>query len=172
MKNFYQMLFRTTLIALALTAMPAISAADEDSVATNITKQSYFGVGAQLGLATGSGITVRHTWPMGLTIEGTAFFFSTGRPIWNFGAEAQYLLSSGEMDRFYALGGVGFYYNGGTAQQNTLTGPTRIGIGVGYEWFVSNAMSLSGELPFTAFLGSGKVSVLPLPQLQFMFYFR
>jgi hypothetical protein len=172
MKSFYHVFLKTILLVFTALTIPVVCIADEDSVAANITKQSYFGVGAQLGLASGSGISVRHSWPNGLTLEGTAFFFSTGRPIWNFGAEVQYLLSSSDKDRLYALGGVGFYYNGGTASQNTLSSPTRIGVGIGYEWFVSNQMSVSAELPFTVFLGTGTVSVLPLPQIQFMYYFN
>ncbi|NQW29676.1 MAG: hypothetical protein HQ472_04105 [Ignavibacteria bacterium] len=164
---------RKTLAVFSIFALLSISAlAEQDSTQANIKKQNQFAVGAQLGLATGSGVSVRYTMDFGLALETTMFYFSTGKPIWNIGFEAQYALSHSEIEKFYVVGGVSYYYNGGSFNQNTLNGPSRFGIGLGYEWYFLPNVSIAGELPFTFFLGDNAPTVLPLPQLQLMYHIR
>lgn len=134
---------------------------------------NFWAVGLQGGLATGSGLSVRTTMMNRFAFEATGFVWSTGNIWWNLGLEAQYLLDQAFDHRFYALGGVGYYFHANDLKDNTLSAPFRIGVGIGYEWFFSPKACLAAEVPITFFPNDGgKMTILPLPQLQLMFYFR
>jgi len=117
----------------------------------------------------GTGISGRAAFTNDLVFEATAFFISFGNVWYNIGGEVQYTLNDANQSRLYALAGAGYYRNDDNAGLNEFTSPTRVGIGVGYEWILDKRMSLGIELPFTMFIGDA-IRVYPIPQLQFMYF--
>ncbi|MBL7997917.1 MAG: hypothetical protein JNL32_04685 [Candidatus Kapabacteria bacterium] len=140
-----------------------------------MNRDAYFGVGAQLGASTGGGISMRYTMPNRIGTELTFWYLTLGsdRAMYNIGAEFQYKLDNSADSRVYAIGGVGYYGESLTkdsvSNSNTLTGPFRFGVGLGYEWSISRAAMINVEGVLTIF--SDK-TVLPLPQMGFVYYFR
>ncbi|MBC8124831.1 MAG: hypothetical protein H7X70_03775 [Candidatus Kapabacteria bacterium] len=140
------------------------------TVGSRLRDENFFAIGLQAGVATGSGLAFRFSSASRFAGEIVMGYVAIRNPVWSFGGELQYLLSNSSSYRFYALGGMSVNYvdKDGT---NSLTAPARIGIGVGYEWFVSENISLGAELPITIFLKS-PTEVFPTPQLHMMFYFQ
>jgi len=140
------------------------------SIATaRSTAGPQWSLGVQAGLTSGAGISGRAAFSNDLVLEATAFFISFGNVWYNIGGEVQYTLNDSHDSRLYALAGAGYYRNDDDNGVNEFTSPTRIGIGVGYEWILDKRMSLGIELPFTMFIGDA-IRVYPLPQLQFMYF--
>jgi len=133
------------------------------------TKNPQWSLGVQAGLMSGTGISGRAAFTNDLVFEATAFFISFGNVWYNIGGEVQYTLNDANQSRLYALAGAGYYRNDDNAGLNEFTSPTRVGIGVGYEWILDKRMSLGIELPFTMFIGDA-IRVYPIPQLQFMYF--
>ena len=86
---------------------------------------------------------------------------------YDIGGQVQYDLVRGETTRFYACGGMGYFYSGESGH-NDLNGPFRLGAGIGGEKGRLESFSFSGELMFTYFNDG---TVLPLPQLSAHYYF-
>lgn len=149
---------------------PVQSSSESQTVGSRLQSEDFFGLGLQTGLATGTGITIRYSNDSRLGGEVTLGLFALNRSYISLGGEIHYMLSNSSKYRFYALGGMSgnFVSNDGA---NLLNSPIRLGIGAGYEWFLSNSLTFGVELPFTIFLDS-PISVLPLPQFQLMFYFQ
>lgn len=133
------------------------------------TKNTQWALGLQAGLLSGAGISGRVAFANDLALEATAFFISFGNVWYNIGGEVQYTLNDAHESRLYALAGAGYYRNDNDSGMNAFTSPTRVGIGVGYEWIIDNRMSFGIELPFTMFIGDA-IRVYPIPQLQFMYF--
>jgi hypothetical protein len=170
----------STILLAFICAMP-IAAQDTTAIITNSTQttstvgsrlrdENFFALGLQAGLATGSGIAFRYTTPSRFAGEITIGYIAIEKTAWSIGGELQYLLSNSSKYRFYALGGLSANYVGENGE-NTLNAPVRIGLGVGYEWFFNEHISLGAEVPITIFLDNPAI-VLPIPQLQLMFYFQ
>jgi hypothetical protein len=133
-------------------------------------EQSVFGVGLAASLCSGMGLSFKHhvaKIPFAYQISG-GVFKSSGTLLWDIGAELQYDLTVTATNRLYAVGGLGYYYKGDST--NELAGPTRFGIGVGYEFQLSTSINLSLNLMFTAFVPSGQL--LPLPSGGLHVYFK
>lgn len=146
------------------------TSATKSSVGSRLRDENFFALGVQAGLATGSGISFRYTSSSRFAAEINLGYIAIEKTAWSVGGELQYLLSNSPKYRFYALGGLSANYVGENGA-NTLNAPVRIGIGVGYEWFFNEHISLGAEVPITIFLDD-PVIVLPIPQFQLMFYFQ
>ena len=142
----------------------------KQTVGSRLRDENFFAIGLQAGIATGSGLAFRFSSASRFAGEIIMGYVAIRNPVWSFGGELQYLLSNSSSYRFYAIGGMSVNYVRKEGV-NSLTAPVRIGIGVGYEWFVSENISLGAELPITIFLES-PTEVYPTPQLQMMFYFQ
>ena len=175
---------RTTLLALFVLAIvpfaataqtdtlkpPTATATSSNTLASELDDENFFGVGLQVGLATGSGVTVRYSLANRFVFEVNGIYLAINDPLWTVGFEGQYRLNTTTNSSLYALAGAGFYH-AAKGDTNKLDAPIRIGIGVGYEWFISRNFSLALELPITIFI-QDEIAVLPLPQLQVIYYFK
>jgi hypothetical protein len=82
------------------------------------------------------------------------------------GGEYQYDLVRGLDTRFYFIGGVGYYYSG--SGRNDISGPFRIGVGIGGEFKLHESFHVSVGGLYTFYSDS---QVLPLPQISAHYYF-
>ena len=158
------------LIAQDATVITTTDPQTSRTVGSRLRDENFFAIGLQAGIATGSGIAFRFSSASRFAGEIIFGYVAIRNPVWSIGGEFQYLLSNSSSYRFYALGGISTNYVGKDGV-NSLTAPARIGIGVGYEWFFNQNISLGAEVPITIFLESPTI-VLPIPQLQMMFYFQ
>lgn len=145
------------------------------------TEKMRFGVGAQAGLMSGMGIGVR-VHPAGrMSVQVAGGALSGGESVMaSFGAEGQYDFDWRERSRFYGFIGFGYYTNGeeelteaaGTwapgKEDPRLKSPFRAGLGIGYEWDLSNVLIFSASVAFTYF---SEGQFLPLPQLGLYYMF-
>ncbi|MCX8052042.1 MAG: DUF481 domain-containing protein [Chlorobi bacterium] len=140
----------------------------------NLDEAPYYGVGFQLGFATGVGFSFRYTSPRRFALELNAGYITAGknRAWYSVGAEVQYQFDNSLDSRFYGFAGLGYYADDKDSVGNVLSYPTRLGLGVGYEWFISRAAALSLEAPLTFFIGEPGVQVFPTPQFGIVYYFR
>ena len=83
------------------------------------------------------------------------------------GAEAQFDFSRKESERFFLVLATG-YYHSGKPEENELSGPVRVGLGVGAEVSLGGQLHASGEVLFCYFSDG---NVLPLPQVGLHYYF-
>lgn len=174
---------RSSLVLIAIMALMVTSAArsqetvDPLPAPTTLIEvmqhEQYWAVGLQAGITTGMGLSVRTVFPNRFAIEAQGGYLSVSDGVWSAGVEAQFQLDYAFDHRLYALAGAGAFFDGDSSSTNTLEQPTRLGIGIGYEYFVGRKSVLGLEVPITFFIGGGKkMQVLPLPQLQFMYYFN
>jgi hypothetical protein len=147
------------------------------ALAENLRQSDYWAIGAQYGLLGGAGITLHYSMANRFAVELTGGYITLGDGMWSVGAEAQYLLDHGADNRLYALVGAGNYHVGNKDTSgvisNKLSHPFRLGLGVGYEYFLGPKASVSLELPVVIFMprAGGRAEVYPFPQLQFLYYF-
>ena len=131
-------------------------------------RENVFGLGLAGGAASGVGLSFRHHLPTSWSYEITGGIIKVNEKISSaIGAELQYDLVRGGTSRFFAGGGVGYYYSG-KSRGNELDGPARLGLGVGGEFVATPGADITLEMFFT-FFSDG--TVLPLPQLGFHYYF-
>lgn len=162
------------------------------SIRETLKGKTYFGIGLQAGLSTGMGVTFSASFPNRVGAEMTIGYLGFGDvTLFSMGAEGQYFLDDAGNSRLYALLGGGYYYavtdtamtvtDTITKKVTTLPQPNeanggpgagRIAIGIGYEWAVSEKMTISLEIPITLFIGGPKSNVYPLPQLSMLYYFK
>ena len=130
--------------------------------------RSIFGMGLSAGVASGFGLSFRQHLPGEVSYQIVGGIIKADRKLYyNFGTELQYDLARGESTRFFAAGALGYFYSGENGS-NDLSGPARLGAGIGIESAGMQSLSLSLELLFTYFSDG---SVLPLPQLAAHYYF-
>lgn len=147
------------------------------TLADQLRSTDYWAIGAQYGLLGGTGLTLHYSMANRFSVELTGGYITLGDGMWSVGAEAQYLLDHGSDNRLYALVGAGNYHVGTVDSagviSNNLSHPFRLGLGVGYEYFLSHKASIAAELPVVIFLPrqGGRAEVYPFPQLQFLYYF-
>ncbi len=154
------------------TLQPADTATTRSAVV--LDEAPYYGVGFQLGFVSGVGFSFRYTSPKRFALELNAGYITAGknRAWYAVGAEAQYQFDNSLDSRFYGVAGLGYYADDKDSVGNVLSYPTRFGLGVGYEWFISRAAALALEVPLTFFIGEPGVQVFPTPQLGIIYYFR
>lgn len=130
-------------------------------------EETVYGLGVSGGLVSGFGLSFRHHFPAEISYQLVGGIIKVDRKLsYNFGGVLQYNLMRGERVRFYACGGLGYFYSG--EEKNDLTAPLRAGVGIGIEQARFEAFALSGEFMFT-FFSDG--SILPLPQVSAHYYF-
>ena len=161
---------RWMLGVLILTLVPSVLlsqvSVSGDNKAENFDK-SVYGLGFAGGPASGVGISFRDHLPskvslqlvFGIVKDKVNTFLSTG-------AEIQYDLVRGNSTRFYFGPAVGYFYSG--SDKNTFEAPTRVGIGLGGEFNVRDALHFSVEGMFV-FFSDG--TIIPMPQASLHYYF-
>jgi hypothetical protein len=129
---------------------------------------NVFGLGLFGGPATGVGLSFRHhlASPVSYQITGGIIKISD-KLSYDIGGEVQYDLARPTGNRFFVMGGLGYYY-AGKDDGNEMSGPARLGLGLGGEFGTSTAFNVTVEAVFTYFTDG---TVLPLPQLGFHYYF-
>lgn len=162
---------QTDSVATRTPVAPPPAMRGDGASAEKLNYSPFFGIGAQLGFATGTGISLRYTDPRRMAGEVNFWYITLGKDkaFYSVGAEFQYQLDNSLDSRLYAVAGIGYYGNSEANVDNTLSAPARIGAGVGYEWFISRAAALDAEMLLTFFTDK---TVLPTPQIGFVYYFR
>jgi hypothetical protein len=145
------------------------------------TEQLRFGVGAQAGLMSGMGLGVR-IHPIGrMSVQIAGGAISGGESVAaSVGMEGQFDFDWRDRSRFYGFVGMGYYTNGEEEltlaaktwepgkEDPRLKSPFRAGIGLGYEWDISNVLIFSACVGFTYF---SEGMFLPLPQIGLYYMF-
>jgi len=130
-------------------------------------ERSVYGLGFAGGPASGVGISFRDHFPskvslqlvFGILKDNVNTFVSTG-------AELQYDLVRGSSTRFYFGPAFGYFFEG--SKTNSFRAPTRVGIGLGGEFNLRDALHFSIEGMFV-FFSDG--AIIPLPQASVHYYF-
>ncbi len=131
-------------------------------------RTNVFGLGFVGGPTTGLGLSFRHHLPSPFSYQLVGGIIkATDRLYYSVGAEFQFDLSRTSVVRFYAAGGLSYFYSG-ISGHNDMVAPTRIGIGIGAETEAGGGFHVNGDLLFTYFSDG---TVLPLPQIGFHYYF-
>lgn len=129
--------------------------------------REVFGLGGNLSLGTGLGLSFRHHLASKFSYQISAGIIKDSKTLlYDLGTEFQYDLMRSEFIRFYSGGGFGYYYKG--EDKNELKGPLRIAIGIGAETKAKSALHASVNLYFTYFTNG---TILPLPQFGIHYYF-
>jgi len=129
--------------------------------------QPVYGLGFAAGWASGIGISFRSHFPTKSSLQGVFGIIKTADKMsLSVGAEYQYDLARGNASRFYFAGGAGYFYQG--VDRNEVSGPARLGLGVGGEFQLQEGLHFSLAGLFT-FFSDGRV--IPLPQVALHYYF-
>jgi hypothetical protein len=153
------------LLLLPCSIFAQVSVGSENR-AESFEKQVY-GLGISAGPASGLGISFRDHFASKLSLQ--LVFGILRDKINSFvsaGGEVQYDLVRGNSTRFYFATAACYLYNG--SDKNLFEAPSRVGLGVGGEFKVRNALHVSLEGLFVYFSDG---SVIPLPQVSFHYYF-
>jgi hypothetical protein len=165
MKRSIVMVFASLLVmssSLAQVVMP-----ERDGAAD--MRKSVYGLGFSGGPASGLGLSFRHHLPSIVSYQIIGGIIKVDdRMSYSVGAEVQVDLARSEVVRFFAAGGLSYFYTGKTSR-NDMDGPGRIGAGLGGELYAGTGVHVALELLFTYFNDG---TVLPLPQVGFHYYFR
>ncbi len=131
-------------------------------------RTSVFGLGFAGGPATGLGLSFRHHLPSPFSYQIIGGVLkATDRLLYSVGGEVQYDLSRTPVMRFYAAGGMSYFF-AGVSGNNEMKGPGRVGVGVGIESGLPSGFNVNADVLFTYFTDG---TVLPLPQLGLHYYF-
>lgn len=138
-------------------------------------RTAAYGVGLNVGLLSGAGLSGRATFPGGFSAQLAFFVMTLGDYLhFNVGGEAQYGLIRKNDNRLYALLGMGLYSStlksDTTDRGNVIANPFRVGLGLGYEYFTSQNFVIAISGAITYFPTTSEV--YPLPEIGFFWYFR
>lgn len=174
-------IFLSSLLLLLVTNQSLSTLADTTAlpfvvkpIEQNIFQTSnLWGVGGYGGLMSGIGLSCRYH-PIGrVGFQLTAGAIKFDDLMYDFGLEAQFDFDSQGRTRFYGYIGGGFYnytkQDSGKAKENRLKAPGRLGLGIAYEWAVSEKLVFNANLAFTYFTNG---DILPLPQIGIYYYFN
>jgi hypothetical protein len=129
--------------------------------------KSVYGLGFSAGWASGIGISFRSHFPSKISGQGVFGIIKTSDKLsLSLGGEGQYDLVRSNRTRVFGAGSLSYYYSG--SGSNEVSGPFRIGVGVGGEFQVQQAFHVTLEGMFT-FFSDGRV--IPLPQISAHYYF-
>lgn len=163
------------LSMIPLRAQTSTPIAAADSVGgEDFYRNPSYGVGLNVGLVSGAGLSGRATFPGGFAAQASFFIMTLGQwTHFNIGGEAEYAFIRKNDWRLYSLLGMGFYSSrtdDTTRPGNRIANPFRIGLGLGYEWFAGEqfVIALSGALTYFPTTSE----FYPTPQAGFFFYFR
>ena len=130
--------------------------------------RSIFGLGVSASFVNGFGFSFRHHLPSEISYQvGFGIIKTASNLLYNLGGEMQYDITRSGDTRFYACGGLGYFY-AGESGSNDLSGPFRVGVGVGGELRKIESFHLSGGLMITYFSDG---TIWPLPELSAHYYF-
>ena len=178
--------FTLLVFAILLASVAPLAAQIQEATAVPITtpqeerdlykdRETLWAIGLHGGLLSGMGLGLRMNYSQrfGFQLVGGAMTWKD-KFVYSVGFEGQFDFDTAKRSRLYALAAVGFYDNGEEEpkpgdEDKRLKGPLRAGLGVGYEWAVSDKMVLMANGAFTYFSNG---SFLPLPQLGIFYYFR
>lgn len=172
-------------LLLPVLAVLLLFAAGTQTTQAQSSENDYYmssarwGVGAQAGLMSGMGVGVRYHPRGRFGVQLAAGGISGGDGLAAaVGIEGQYDFDWRERSRFFGFVGMGYYTNGEEEltfeeweqgkEDPRLESPFRAGVGLGYEWDISNTLIFTANVAFTYF-SSG--SFLPLPQIGLYYLF-
>ena len=128
---------------------------------------TVYGLGFSAGWMSGVGLSFRAHLPSNASVQVVFGIIKTSDQLsMTLGGEYQYDLVRNKTTRFFVGGGLGYYYNGSSG--NDVSGPVRVGAGIGGEFQVQEAFHVSLEGMFV-FFSDGRV--IPLPQIAAHYYF-
>jgi hypothetical protein len=132
-------------------------------------RMNVFGLGVAVGPVSGVGLSFRHHPPGSFSYAIAGGIIKVDNTTaYDIGLEGQYDLVRNGTSRFFTAAGTGFYHSG-NGSHNDLSGPWRLGVGIGGELaVVASGFHVSGDLLFTYFSDG---TVLPLPQIGLHYYF-
>jgi hypothetical protein len=126
-----------------------------------------YGLGFAAGWGSGVGISFRSHLPSKVSAQGVFGIIKTSDKLYlSLGGELQYDLVRGNATRVFGAGALSYFYNG--SGSNEVSGPFRIGAGVGGEFQIQQALHVTVEGLFV-FFSDGRV--IPLPQIAAHYYF-
>jgi hypothetical protein len=136
------------------------------SNAEGLTKTAY-GLGFSAGWTSGIGLSFRSHLPSNSSVQGVFGIIKTSDKLsMSIGGEYQYDLVRSKTTRFFVGSALSYFYNGNGS--NEVSGPFRVGAGIGGEFQVQAALHITLEGLFT-FFSDGRV--IPLPQIAVHYYF-
>ncbi len=164
MKNIFFslliLLFVFVTISLAQITTSGLSKAEDLS-------KPVYGLGLSVGWGSGVGLSFRSHFPSKSSLQAVFGIIKTSNKLaMSVGGEYQYDLVRSNATRFFIASTIAYFYNG--AGSNEVTGPFRMGAGIGGEFQVQNALHVSVEGVFV-FFSDGRV--IPLPQIAAHYYF-
>lgn len=160
----------TVLLASFLCLYTAAGQVDGSSSGTRPLSlgRNVYGLGLSGGLVSGFGLSFRHHLPSTFSYQVVGGIIKGGQDLsYNIAGEIQADIMRGEQNRFYACGGMGYFFVGDTSVNN-LSAPVRFGVGVGNEWSNVAQFHVAAEVMLT-FFNDG--IIIPLPQLSAHYYF-
>jgi hypothetical protein len=129
--------------------------------------RNVYGLGLSAGPASGLGISFRDHFPSKISYQIVGGIIRTGgQTSASIGAEFQYDLVRAKSTRLFFGPSTSYFYNG--SGSNTFAGPFRIGMGVGGELNVQEAVNISLEGVFVYFSNG---DIAPMPQIACHYYF-
>lgn len=170
-----------TLLLFTLCAVPQATGqietptSDAATVGSDFYSTTYGAIGLHASLLSGAGISGRVTFPNRLSIQGTAFVMTAGEYThFNIGGEGQFAFAQGDGGRLFGLVGLGYYSSTSDKPEkpgNRIASPVKVGLGIGYEWFLSHSLTLDLSAPLvTWFIEEEKV--LPTVSASMHYYFK
>lgn len=138
--------------------------------------KSLWGIGGYGGLLSGIGLSARFHPAGRFCAQLTLGAMKFDQLMYAAGMELQFDFDSKGRSRFYGYIGGGYYYvgkeeekNGVKEKKNNLKGPARLGLGVAYEWAISEKLVFNLNGAFVYFTNG---DIWPMPQLGFFYYFN
>jgi hypothetical protein len=190
MKSTLRTLTGAFALTLILTALTQRGFAQTGTVGTvegdkTTLEQNVYGLGLNFSLMSGMGISFKEHFAQSrfsYMLTGYVYKDNSGAT-YDYGVELQYDIYLKAETRFYAFAGASYFYDGGSVnqvdpvsgliqsvQQNSLTGPTRLGCGAGFETSISSSVCFYANLSLTSFQPSGDLYIYPYGG--FMIYFK
>jgi len=128
---------------------------------------SVYGIGLSAGVASGLGLSFRHHLPSKFSYQLIGGVIKVDKKVsYNIGSELQYDFTRGTSTRFFGVGTLGYFYHGESS--NDVSGPLRIGLGIGGEFRMAESLNIGAEFLFTYYSNG---DILPLPQFNLHYYF-
>ncbi len=139
----------------------------EPETETKEMRTSVYGVGLSVGVASGFGLSFRHHFPSNFSYQLVGGIIKADEKVsYNIGGALHYDFVRGQSTRFFGGGAMGYFYQGDN--NNELKTPFRLGLGIGGEFRIAEALHFSAELLFTYFSNG---DIIPLPQAGIHYYF-
>ncbi len=130
--------------------------------------KNVYGLGFTAGWAEGIGVSFRTHLPSNSSFQGVFGIIKTKDKLaLSVGAGYQYDIVRSKASRFFVGSALAYNYLG--KGKNEVDGPFRVGIGLGGEMIIKDALHADLQGMFT-FFSDGRV--LPLPQIGIHYYFN